>query len=85
LAPKTTFPDTYVPQLLAKITSLETGNFTFLVESIYQEFRVFGVKRNAVEAKLKEVSEKSKERKVWIVKLDTTVSMFSSRHTARLR
>jgi chromatin assembly factor 1 subunit A len=76
-APKTTFPDTYLPQLLAKITSLETGNFTFLVESIYQEFRGFGVKKNAVEAKVKEVSEKSKERKVWIVKPDATVSMFS--------
>jgi hypothetical protein len=38
------------------------------VESIYQDLRKFGVKKNAIEAKLKEVAEKSKEKKVWTAK-----------------
>jgi chromatin assembly factor 1 subunit A len=78
LTPKTTFPDVYLPQLLSKITSLQTGNLTFLVESVYQELRGFGVKKNAVEAKLKEVGEKSKEKRVWIVKNNATVSRYNT-------
>jgi len=70
---KTMFPDAHLPLLLTKINSLETGNITFLVESIYQELRGFNVKKNSIEAKIKEVGEKSKEKKVWIVKSSATV------------
>jgi len=61
------FPDAYLGALLAKITELATPNFTYLVESIYQELRVHKVKKNSIEAKVREVSEKSKDR-VWVVK-----------------
>jgi hypothetical protein len=72
-APKTTFPDTHLPALVSKIAALETSNITFLVESIYQELRPHKVKKNAIEAKIKEVGEKCKEKKVWIIKPSVTV------------
>ncbi|PFH52405.1 hypothetical protein AMATHDRAFT_74199 [Amanita thiersii Skay4041] len=68
LVPKGTFPDTYLPFLLSKITSLQAGSITYLVEAIYQELRVHKVKKNAIEAKVREVGEKCKERKVWVIK-----------------
>ncbi|OJA14705.1 hypothetical protein AZE42_12100, partial [Rhizopogon vesiculosus] len=67
LTPKTTFPDAHVPLLLDKITSLATANLTFIVESIHQELRAHKVKKNAIEAKVREVAEKSKEQKIWVV------------------
>jgi hypothetical protein len=67
-APKTTFPDAHLPTLVSKINALATSNITFLVESIYQDLRTHKVKKNAIEAKVKEVGEKCKEKKVWIVK-----------------
>lgn len=67
--PKTVFPDQHIPLLLAKITELETGNLTFIVETIYKELGEFHVKKNAIEAKVKEVGEKSKGgKRVWVVK-----------------
>ncbi|KIM80821.1 hypothetical protein PILCRDRAFT_822100 [Piloderma croceum F 1598] len=72
-APKTTFPDAHLPALVSKIAALETSNITFLVESIYQELRPHKVKKNAIEAKIKEVGEKCKEKKVWIIKPSVTV------------
>jgi len=65
--PKTTFPDAHIPLLLEKITNLATANLTFIVESIHQELRVHKVKKNAIEAKVREVAEKSKEKKIWVV------------------
>lgn len=68
-APKTAFPDEHLPTLVAKITSLETGSITFLVDSIYQDLRSHKIKKNAIEAKVKEVGEKSKDgKKVWVLK-----------------
>ncbi|KAH7924570.1 hypothetical protein BV22DRAFT_498652 [Leucogyrophana mollusca] len=69
-APKTTFPEAHLPLLLAKISSLATANLTFIVESIHQELRIHKVKKNAIEAKVKEVGEKSKDRKIWVIKED---------------
>lgn len=54
-APKMPFPEAYLGALLAKITELATPNFTYLVESIYQELRVYKVKKNSIEAKVREV------------------------------
>ncbi|KAG2157432.1 hypothetical protein DEU56DRAFT_764608 [Suillus clintonianus] len=65
--PKTTFPDAHVPLLLSKITALATANLTFIVESIHQELRADKVKKNAIEAKVREVAEKSREKKIWVV------------------
>ncbi|KAG2077980.1 hypothetical protein BDR04DRAFT_1064958 [Suillus decipiens] len=65
--PKTTFPDAHVPLLISKITTLATANLTFIVESIHQELRAHKVKKNAIEAKVREVAEKSKEKKIWVI------------------
>ena len=74
--PKTSFPDAYLPFLLTKISSLQAASMTFLVEAIYQELRVHKVKKNAIEAKVKEVGEKCKEKKVWVIKQGVQVSYF---------
>ncbi|KAG1756444.1 uncharacterized protein EDB91DRAFT_1212997 [Suillus paluster] len=65
--PKTMFPDAHVPLLVSKITTLATANLTFIVESIHQELRAHKVKKNAIEAKVREVAEKSKEKRIWVV------------------
>lgn len=74
LTPKTSFPEAHIPFLLTKITSLATGSITFLVETVYQELRAHKVKKNAIEAKIKEVGEKCKEKKVWVIKEEVRVS-----------
>jgi hypothetical protein len=65
--PKTTFPDAHVPLLINTITTLATANLTFIVESVHQELRAHKVKKNAIEAKVREVAEKSKEKKIWMI------------------
>jgi len=67
-APKTVFPEAHLGTLLAKITDLATPSLTLLVESIYQDLRIHKVKKNAIEAKVREVGEKSKDKKAWVVK-----------------
>ena len=71
-----------MPFLVAKISELDTGNMTFIVESLYQELRnktkdtgAPVVKKNAIEAKVREVTEKDK--KIWIVKPDVKVCRVS--------
>ncbi|KAI6166963.1 chromatin assembly factor 1 subunit A-domain-containing protein [Pisolithus thermaeus] len=66
-ARKAPFPDTHLGALLAKITTLATPSLNFLVESIYRDLRIHKVKKSAIEAKVREVSEKSKN-KVWVVR-----------------
>ncbi|KAK0503100.1 chromatin assembly factor 1 subunit A-domain-containing protein [Armillaria luteobubalina] len=66
--PKTVFPEAHLPLLLSKINTLQTTNLTFLVEAIYQELRGYKVKKNAIEAKVREVGEKNKDTKFWKVK-----------------
>ncbi|KAG7452660.1 uncharacterized protein BT62DRAFT_1070403 [Guyanagaster necrorhizus] len=66
--PKTVFPETHLPLLLSKINALQTTNLTFLVEAIYQDLRTHKIKKNAIEAKVREVGEKSKDTKFWKVK-----------------
>ena len=68
LKPKTAFPDSLLPMLVAKIDSLATGSFNAIVDSVYLDLREHKVKKNAIEAKIREVCEKHKERKVWVVK-----------------
>ncbi|KAH9854026.1 hypothetical protein C2E23DRAFT_819256 [Lenzites betulinus] len=68
LTPKTAFPDAHIPHLLARIDALETSSLHCIVETVYRELQAHRVKKNAIEAKVREVGEKSKERKVWIVR-----------------
>ncbi|KAJ3989993.1 chromatin assembly factor 1 subunit A-domain-containing protein [Lentinula detonsa] len=67
-APKTTFPDEHLPILLSKINTAQAVNLTILVEAVSQELREHKVKKNAIEAKIREVGEKCKVRKFWVVK-----------------
>ncbi|KAG6897299.1 hypothetical protein C0992_002741 [Termitomyces sp. T32_za158] len=66
--PKQLFPDQHLPFVLQKIATLQTGSFNFLVETIHRDLREHKVKKNMIEAKIREVGEKCKEKKVWIVK-----------------
>ena len=68
------FPPALLPYLADRVATLSSANITWLVESLYQDLRVHKVKKNAIEAKLKEVGEKCPVRKVWIVKEDVLVS-----------
>lgn len=65
---KNPFPDTHLPFLLNKISELRMASFVLLVEAVYQELKVHKVKKIAIEAKIREVGEKCKEKKVWVVK-----------------
>jgi len=60
--------------LLHKITQLQASSLNALVESIYLELREHKVKKVAIEAKVKEVGEKCKEKKVWVIKPALLVS-----------
>ena len=46
------------------------------METVHRELQAHRVKKNAIEAKVREVGEKSKERKVWVVRADIKVSIF---------
>ena len=68
LAPKNPFPDAHLPHLLARIEALATSSLQGIVETVHRELQVHKVKKNAIEAKVREVGEKCKEKKVWVVK-----------------
>jgi hypothetical protein len=61
--------------LLNKITQLQASSINALVESVYLDLREHKVKKTAIEAKLREVGEKCKEKRVWIVKSALPVSI----------
>ena len=73
LLPKTAFPDAHMPFLIAKIKELDTGNLSFIVESVYKDLKngTPSVKKNSIEAKVREVGEKDK--KVWTIKPEVRV------------
>lgn len=66
--PKNPFPEAHLPALLSKIETLATGSLISIVETVYQELKEHKVKKNAIEAKVREVGEKCKDKKVWVVK-----------------
>jgi chromatin assembly factor 1 subunit A len=72
--PKTAFPEEHLPVLLSKINTAQAVNLTVLVEAVSQELREHKVKKNAIEAKIREVGEKCKVRKFWVVKENKPVS-----------
>jgi chromatin assembly factor 1 subunit A len=73
--PKSAFPEALVPTLLAKIKELSTGSLILIIEAAYQDLKTHKVKKNALEAKIREVSEKTGSPKVWTVKPEFQVSL----------
>jgi len=65
---KSSFPDAHLPYLFSKISELQMTSFVLLVETVYQELRAHKVTKVAIEAKIREVGEKCREKKVWVVK-----------------
>ncbi|KAI1787917.1 hypothetical protein LXA43DRAFT_1027472 [Ganoderma leucocontextum] len=70
LPPKNPFPEAHMPHLLARIDALATSSLLGIVETVHRELQEHKVKKNAIEAKVREVGEKCKEKKVWVVKAD---------------
>ncbi|KAJ7172649.1 chromatin assembly factor 1 subunit A-domain-containing protein [Mycena filopes] len=68
LAPKTMFPDIHMTHLLDKINTSSIASLPILIDTIYQGLKDHKVKKNSIEAKVREVAEKCKVKKVWIVK-----------------
>lgn len=69
LGPKHPFPEAHVPILIAKINELETGSIILIVETLYQELKDHKVKKNSIEAKVRELAVK--KGRVWVAKRDT--------------
>ncbi|KAJ3508632.1 hypothetical protein NLJ89_g5647 [Agrocybe chaxingu] len=82
IAPKSTFPEIYVDFLLNKITQLQASSITALVETIFQDLREHKVKKIAIEAKVREVGEKCREKKIWIVKPALPVGAHSNNNAS---
>ncbi|KAI0747928.1 chromatin assembly factor 1 subunit A-domain-containing protein [Daedaleopsis nitida] len=73
-APRNPFPEAHLPHLLARINELATSSLQGIVETVHRELQAHKVKKNAIEAKVREVGEKCKEKKVWVVKPSMRVS-----------
>jgi chromatin assembly factor 1 subunit A len=69
LGPKHPFPEAHVPILIARINELATGSIVLIVETLYQELKDHKVKKNSIEAKVKELAVK--KGRVWVAKQDT--------------
>ena len=68
VAQKYPFPEAHVPMLVAKINELATGSILLIVETLYQELKDHKVKKNSIEAKVKELAVK--RGRVWVTKQD---------------
>ncbi|KAF9646857.1 hypothetical protein BDM02DRAFT_3188474 [Thelephora ganbajun] len=68
LGPKHPFPEAHIPILVAKINELATGSIVLIVEALYQELKDHKVKKNSIEAKVKELAVK--KGRVWVTKQD---------------
>jgi len=71
LGPKCPLPEAHVPILVAKINELATGSIVLIVETLYQELKDHKVKKNSIEAKVKELAVK--EGRIWVAKHDTSL------------
>ncbi|KAF8590541.1 hypothetical protein K439DRAFT_1329713 [Ramaria rubella] len=74
--PRTSFPDAHIPLLLQKIGASTTNSFAVLLDSLFHDMKPLGIKKNALEVKLREVTEKDKVTKEWVTKQDAWVSTF---------
>ncbi|KAI0253932.1 chromatin assembly factor 1 subunit A-domain-containing protein [Lactifluus subvellereus] len=73
-APKIPFPDAHIPFLKEKVASMCTSSLIALVEALHLDLKTHKVKKNAIEAKIREICVKD-QRHVWSVKADTEVGM----------
>jgi len=64
--PRTTIPDSLLPEFVAKVHG-STSTRAVLIDEIYQTLKDRGAKKNAVEAKFKEIAMKDKGTKRWVV------------------
>jgi chromatin assembly factor 1 subunit A len=64
--PKTTIPDSLLPEFIAMVHG-STSTRPVLVDEVYQALKDRGAKKNAVEAKFKEIAVKEKGTKKWVV------------------
>lgn len=69
LGPKHPFPEAHVPTLITRINELATGSIVLIVETLYQELKDNKVKKNSIEAKVRELAVK--KGRVWVAKQDT--------------
>jgi hypothetical protein len=53
---------------------MSTTSLIALVEALYLDLKTHGVKKNAIESKLREICVKG-QRHIWSVKADTEVSI----------
>jgi len=72
MAPKNPFPDSHLPFLKEKVASLGTTSLIALVEALHLDLKTHRVKKNAIEAKIREICVKD-ERHIWSLKADTEV------------
>ncbi|KAL1717346.1 chromatin assembly factor 1 subunit A-domain-containing protein [Schizophyllum commune] len=68
LNPKNPFPDAHLPYLLSTIQTMQAKSVTALVEKIHADLQEHKVRKNAIEAKIREVAEKSAQGRVWVLK-----------------
>ncbi|KAI9455565.1 hypothetical protein BJY52DRAFT_1224586 [Lactarius psammicola] len=71
--PKNPFPDAHLPFLKEKVASMGTTSLIALVEALYLDLKTHGVKKNAIEAKIREICVKG-QRHIWSVKADTELT-----------
>ena len=72
--PKNPFPDAHLPFLKEKVASMGTSSLIALVEALHLDLKTHRVKKNAIEAKLREICVKD-QRHIWSVKADMEVCM----------
>lgn len=73
---KSPFPDAHILVLVNKINQLHASSLTALVEAVYQDLREHKVTKVAIEAKIREIGEKCRDKRVWVVKPDLVVRRF---------
>ncbi len=71
-APKNPFPDAHLPILKEKVASMGTSSLIALIEALHLDLKDHRVKKNAIEAKLREICVKD-QRHIWSVKADIEV------------
>ncbi|KAI0262931.1 chromatin assembly factor 1 subunit A-domain-containing protein [Gloeopeniophorella convolvens] len=67
VVPKNPFPDAHLPFLKEKVASMGTSSLIALVEALYIDLKTHKVKKNAIEAKVREICVKD-QRHIWSVK-----------------
>ena len=70
--PKNPFPEAHLPFLKEKVASMGTTSLIALVEALHLDLKVHSVKKNAIEAKIREVCMKD-QRHIWSLKADMEV------------